>query len=125
MDTRRKIVSLQEAKALLKEKTWTVVVGLFDPLTAVQARRIENHKRGPMLVVVVEHEGALLPAAARCHLMAALRSVDFVTPAADDEWRSILPQNNVGQVIEDLQAERRRSEEFAERIMARQGGAAL
>ena len=100
------------------------MVGLFDPLTPVQARRIEEQKRGQMLVVVLESEEALLPADARCSLIAALRSVNFIAPAADGQWRSILPQNDNVCVIEDWQAERRRSEEFVQRILARQGGAA-
>ena len=79
-----------------------------------------------MLVVVLESPDTLLPAEARCQLIAALRSVDFVLSATEQEWRSIVSQNNAQvHVIDDLQAERRRSEEFVERIMARQGGAAL
>ena len=124
MDTRRKIVPLQGAKALLEQGDWTVIVGLFDPLTVIQAQRIENHKRGRTLVIVLEGEDTLLDAEARCHLAAALRSVDFVARAAGHEWRSVVSQNDHLQVIEDLQAEKRRSEEFIERIIARQGGAA-
>ena len=100
------------------------MAGLFDPLTPVQARRIEDGKRGQMLVVVLENEEALLPADARCCLLAALRSVDFVAQGAAHQWHSILPQNDSVCVIEDWQAERRRSEEFVQRILARQGGAA-
>ena len=100
---------------------WTVVVGLFDPLTDVQARRLENHKRSQMLAVVLESPETLLPAAARCCLVAALRSVDFVVQTAGQEWRSVIPQHEDVQVIEDLPAEKQRSEEFVQRILSRQG----
>ena len=124
MDTREKIISLPQAKELLNTGDWTVIVGLFDPLTAVQAHRIEDQKRGRMLVVVLESADTLLPADARCYLMAALRSVDFVVRAAGHEWHSIIPPHADVQVIEDPQAEKQRSEEFIQRIIARQGSAA-
>ena len=115
---------MPQARELLETGAWTAVVGLFDPLTAAQARRVENHQRGQTLVIVLESADTLLPADARCHLMAALRSVDFVVRAAGHEWRSILPPNADVQVMEDPQAEKRHSEEFIQRIVSRQGSAA-
>ncbi len=124
MDTRSKVVPLSQARKLLKTGEWTVIVGLFDPLTAAQAQRIENYKHGSILAIVLESEETLLPADARCHLVAALRSVDFVTSAANREWHSITPGSDSIHVVEDLAAERRRSEEFVQRIITRQGAAA-
>ncbi len=115
---------MPQARGLLETGAWTAVVGLFDPLTAAQARRVESHQRGQMLVIVLESADTLLPADARCYLMAALRSVDFVVRAAGHEWHSIIPPHADVQVIEDPQAEKQRSEEFIQRIIARQGSAA-
>jgi hypothetical protein len=125
LDTRRKIISLWQAQVLLESGTWTVVVGLFDPLTAVQALRIKGDEHSKTLAVVLESPDTLLPAEARCHLVAALRSVDFVALAAEHDWRSIAFQNPHVRVIDDLGAEKRRSEEFIERIISRQQDAAV
>ena len=99
------------------------MVGLFDPLTAVQALRIKSGEGGKTLAVVLESPDTLLPAEARCHLIAALRSVDFVVQAAEHEWRSMTFQNADIRVMDDLGAENRRSQEFVERIISRHGDA--
>jgi hypothetical protein len=120
LDTRRKIVPLQQAETLLQRGAWTVIVGWFDPLTAVQARRIASHKSGQTLAVVLESLDTLLPAEARCNLVAALRSVDLVAQADEHNWRSIAFQNAHVHVINDVQAEKRRSQDFVELIISRQ-----
>jgi hypothetical protein len=120
LDTRKKIISLPDAKALLEDGAWAVIVGLFDPLTAFQARRIDASGDAKTLIVVLQNPDALLPAEARCHLLAALRSVDFVVQATEHEWRSTALHNKNIRVIEDLEGERRRSQNFVELIASHQ-----
>jgi len=120
LDTREKIIPLQQAKALLEKGVWTAIVGLFDPLTALQARRIENAKRGELLVVVLENPDTLMPANARCHLVAALRSVNFVVEATEAEWRSVVIGNESVEVIDNLEEEKRRSQDFIDLVASRQ-----
>ncbi|MBV9679071.1 MAG: hypothetical protein JO185_22230 [Acidobacteriaceae bacterium] len=120
MDTREKIIPLSQAKAVLDNGIWTVIVGLFDPLTASQARRIETYKRGGILVVVLENPDTLMPANARSHLVAALRSVDFVAEATEQEWHSVAVGNKNVEVIDNLEEEKRRSQDFIDLVASRQ-----
>ncbi|MBV8707768.1 MAG: hypothetical protein JO028_11315, partial [Acidobacteriaceae bacterium] len=119
MDTREKIIPLRQAKAVLDNGIWTVIVGLFDPLTASQARRIETCKRGGILVVVLENPDTLMPANARCHLVAALRSVNFVAEATEHEWRSVAIGNENIKVVDNLEEEKRRSQDFIDLVASR------
>lgn len=96
-------------------------MGLFDPLTALQARRIEDSGGERTLLVVLEDSDTLLPADVRCCLVAALRSVDYVVPAGGSEWLSFASYNDKLHVIDDGAAEKRRSQDFIELIAARQG----
>ena len=120
MDTRKKIVSSERAKELLEHGAWTVIVGLFDPLTALQARRIEDYGSGQTLIVVLERLDALLSVYARCQLVSALRSVNFVLGATRQNWQGIAPSNKHVYVIDDEEAEQCRSQNFVELVASRQ-----
>src|SRR6185312_1288260 len=93
LDTRNKIKPLKDLHSVLADSKWTVVVGLFDPLTAV----------------------------ARAELVAALRGVNAVIVATPDTWRSAIPSDSDFVILDDLPAERRRSGEFVKFILERQG----
>ncbi len=120
MDTRNKIVSTERAKKLLEDGAWTVIVGLFDPLTASQARRIEDYGGEQTLIVVLQSPDTLLPIDTRCQLAAALRSVNFVLGATRQNWQEIAPSNPHVYVIDDEEAEQRRSQDFVELVASRQ-----
>ncbi len=64
----------EPARALLGEGAWVVIAGLFDPLTALQAKRLSGFRRaGRKLMAIVEPgENPLLNAEARAALIAAL-----------------------------------------------------
>lgn len=99
--------------------------GLFDPLTATQARRL-NALRGSgckLAVIVLEGERTLLPAEARAALVAGLRAVSLVLIANSQEWRTVLPASQHIRVIEDAEGEAARSAEFIKFVIARQNGA--
>ena len=120
MDTREKIVLGEAARALLSEGAWVVIAGLFDPLTALQAKRLSGFRRaGRKLMAIVEPgENPLLNADARAALIAALRDVDAVTIA--DSARPILPLSLSVELIEDTPGEFARSADFVRFILDRQ-----
>ena len=105
--------------------SWLAVTGLFDPLTATEAKRLANAGRNgrKLLAVVLESDNALLDANARAALVAALRAVDLVTIAATPEWRRAVPPDMQIGIIEDLAADRARSAQFVSFILKRQQSA--
>lgn len=112
MDTRAKILRVDDLPVLLAEGEWTVIAGLFDPMTAAQAQRIARHRQNgrKFLAVVLENEDALLSADARAALVAALRTVDAVVIGQPGD----VPATN-----EDIAAERGRTAEFVQFVLDR------
>ena len=126
MDTREKIVPLAELPSRMGPGKWLAVVGLFDPLTAVQASRLAELADGRrLLAIVLDEPGTLLPADARAALIAALREVSVVSIAAPGEWESKLPGTPTVTVSYDPEAERARTAEFIEFVLNRQASAAI
>ncbi len=121
MDTRRKLVSLEGLASLLSTGEWIVVAGLFDPLTAVQARRLRELAQDgrKLAAVVLKNPNTLLDADARAVLVASLRDVDAVSIAEPEEWRNMTPEGNL-RIIEDLSGEQERSAEFVRFVIARE-----
>ena len=122
MDTRSKIKPLNDLPSVLAGSKWTAVIGFFDPLTAVQARRLADAGKGGhnVLAIVLSTPDALLPAAARAALVAAVRGVSAVVIANSEQWRSTLPKDADIAILDDLKGDKRRSEEFVEFVLKRQ-----
>jgi len=121
VDTREKILALDELPALLNSDKWVIAVGQFDPLTAVQAKRLAALATDStkLLAIVLEDGRALLPASARAALIAALRDVDAVTVAGPERWRGVIPNGPCITIVDDAEAEKIRSAEFVQRILER------
>ncbi len=107
---------------MLRERTQRlkVVTGYFDPLLADHARRLQR-LRGPedtLLVVVRDPERPLLPARARAELVAALRAVDFVVPAAG-ELSELLSSLQPDEVIHEEAADEARRQELIRHVQER------
>lgn len=102
--------------------SWLAVTGLFDPLTATEAKRLANAGRNgrKLLAVVLEGNDTLLEAQARAALVAGLRTVDLVTIAPTPEWRRAAPPDMEIGIIEDVAADRARSAQFVSFILKRQ-----
>jgi bifunctional ADP-heptose synthase (sugar kinase/adenylyltransferase) len=79
MDTRTKIVPMEEAARMAAEGA-TIVSGYFDPLLASHAERLTGLKREgvPLVILVADPENPILPAKARAELVAGLAVVDYV-----------------------------------------------
>lgn len=129
MDTREKIAPLNSLAALLGTAQWLAVIGLFDPLTAAEARRLRqlaaHNGRRKILVIVLDVENALLSAEARAALIAALREVQLVAIAESERWRSAIPVAADVQIFEDAEGDRARSQEFVQFILERRHSAAM
>ncbi len=127
MDTREKIVKIENLPALLLQGEWAAITGLFDPLTQVQAERLSVFaEKGRMILAVVLPDSATLIAVeARAALVAALRQVDAVVIADDKHLTAICSGLPNVCIHHDRQGEERRSAEFIEFILRRQHSAEI
>ena len=80
MDTRSKIIPLEQARERSRDQSACWVAGHFDPLLAEHVRRLREHVTpGRLLIVeVTNSDRPLLPQRARAELVAALAMVDYV-----------------------------------------------
>lgn len=89
MDTRSKILTLTEARSL--SGPLAIAAGTFNPLRAAEAAALadfrEQNPGSHLLVAILAAEPELLPRAARAELAAALRVVDYVVVADEDELK--------------------------------------
>jgi hypothetical protein len=122
MDTREKVIAFDCVGSLLAGGSWSVIIGLFDPLTLEQAKRLEQAAAtgNKLLAVVDPGENTLLPSDARACLVAALRSVAAITIAEPEQVRLLLSKIPGVFVNDDEIAERKRSIDFVEFIRDRQ-----
>lgn len=100
-------------------------MGFFDPLTALQAKRLADAATNgrKILAVVLEKPDSLLTVDARAALVAAVRHVNAVVIAESPDWRSVLPGDADIQILDHLEADQKRSEEFVEFVLKRQKAA--
>jgi hypothetical protein len=84
VNTRSKIV---DAAACGSNGPVTVVTGYFDPLLAWHAQELEGirGRAGTVAVIVLPLAGELLPQRARAVLVAALRMIDYVLIADNED----------------------------------------
>jgi hypothetical protein len=115
VDTREKIVPLEELRRRMAAGEWLAVVGLFDPLTALQATRVTEigNGDGELAAIVLDEPDTLLTAEARAALIAGLRRVRLVSIARREEWRHALGRATI---FED----RTHSDEFVKFVFERQ-----
>jgi bifunctional ADP-heptose synthase (sugar kinase/adenylyltransferase) len=117
MDTRNKIIDLETALGLDRQKL-AVAAGAFDVLQAAHARFLETIRPADgELLVVVWNDASLsqpiLPERARAQLVAALRVVNYVVIAARGgeletlvQWAVPEERNIIGVVLERTAEER-------------------
>lgn len=97
-------------------------MGFFDPLTALQAKRLAEAATGgrKILAIVLDKPDSLLSVDARAALVAAVRHVGAVVIAEPHDWRSVLPGDADIEILDDLEADKKRSEQFVEFVFTRQ-----
>jgi hypothetical protein len=122
VDTRTIILPLEELAAALATGDWVVVAGRFDPLTAIEARRLAGLASNgcKLAAIVLGGDDTLLPAKARAELIAGLRSVTAVAIANSDDWRDLIARSSRVQLIEDPEGERARTADFIQFVLNRQ-----
>jgi hypothetical protein len=122
VDTRQKIIPLDEFGRRRQQDRWTAVIGTFDPVTAKVAQTIREHARPDrrLLVVVTPGESPLLSVEARAALMAALRDVTAVAIDDAHHARDELKSMSGVQIIEHPATDRRRTGEFIDLVLKRE-----
>jgi hypothetical protein len=118
MDTRNKIVSLDEARQIAAHGA-TVVSGYFDPLVASHAERLESLKRSdtPLLVTIADPRNPILPGRARAELVAGLAAVDHVFYQETESKNDLAPHIRLEREHETC------LEQLIERVHSRQRAA--
>jgi len=122
VDTRNKILTLDAALCL--PQPLTVVTGYFDVLRADHVRDLrqarETAPERPLLAVVLPGEDALLDQRARAEMLAALRMVDYVVPAAGSGLELLQAALPSSQWVRLEAADQRRSRQLMEHVRNRQ-----
>ncbi len=123
MDTRRKILSPAEARALVGPLT--VVTGYFDVLgpediRELQAAAASGAERSRLLAVVLPLRDAALSARARAELVAALRMVDYVVAAEENEVDPLMEALRPGSLVRLDAGQTLRKKQFIEYVKRRQ-----
>ena len=102
----------------------TVVAGDFDPLLAEDARELGHIRAAaplrPLVAVVLEREGALLPQRARAELAAGLRMVDYVVTADDTTLPALFEALHPALVVRLEEAHAQRKRQLMEHVHRRQ-----
>jgi bifunctional ADP-heptose synthase (sugar kinase/adenylyltransferase) len=117
VDSRSKILTMEQAAERFAGRGVRLVSGHFDPLLPEHARRLAGLAApGVLLVVAVtDPPEPILPARARAELVAALRVVDCVVLGPG-------PRIPAEAVFDETQEDLRRARDFMLHVRARQGG---
>ncbi len=121
MDTRSKILTLEEARSL-RFPALVVVTGYFDLLRADHARELEvvrQRAAGPLLAVVLPWEEAYMSQRARAEMAAALRVVDYVVAPDVGDAAALVAALCPAEVVRLEAADQRRNRELIEHVHRR------
>ena len=114
MDTRSKILTSADSLP----RPITLVAGYFDVLCAAHAsemQKVRDRTAGCELVVVVlTCRGELLSQQARAELVAAMRVVDYVLIADNEELHRLIERLNPAEVVRLEEADLRRTRRLIE-----------
>jgi hypothetical protein len=121
VDTRSKIVPRERFAQLIKTGHWMVVAGLFDPLTAIEAKRLAAFRKDDrkLAAIVLRDPNALFDDEARATLVASLRDVHAVTVSDPENWRHLIPAATRVEIVYDPAGEKARSAEFVQLVLTR------
>jgi glycerol-3-phosphate cytidylyltransferase-like family protein len=101
-----------------------LVTGYFDVLRAEHARDLaaarERSGAQSVLVVVQPFAAEIVAQAARAEMVAALRVVDYVLPAENDDWESVAAALQPEETVRLEEADARRTRQLIEHVHRRQ-----
>jgi glycerol-3-phosphate cytidylyltransferase-like family protein len=114
VDTRNKILTSADSLP----RPITLVAGYFDVLRAAHAAEMQKVRdrtgSRPLVVVVLPCRGELLSQKARAELVAAIRVVDYVLIADNEELHRLIERLNPAEVVRLEEADRRRTRRLIE-----------
>lgn len=119
MDTRTKILSVDEACERLAGRDLTLAVGYFDVLRSAHIRDLANPS-GVLLVAVRTCPDAILPDRARAELAAALRMVDYVVIVDDRGLNRLVTSLHACEIRRLENADFERAAELKQHVERRQ-----
>jgi bifunctional ADP-heptose synthase (sugar kinase/adenylyltransferase) len=124
MDTRHKIIELQQALALLADrraKGVKIVTGYFDVIVAEHVRRLQEIKNGSgtLVVMVLDPPEPVLGGRARAELVAALGMVDYVVPADEQAAGELLSHFTTSEIVREESADLLRARRLSEHVKRR------
>jgi bifunctional ADP-heptose synthase (sugar kinase/adenylyltransferase) len=119
VNTRSKIV---DAAACCGNGPVIVVTGYFDPLLAWHAQELESIRcrAGALAAVVLPLAGELLPQRARAGLVAALRMIDYVLVADNEDLDKLFADLKPAEIVRLEDDDLRRRGELIEHVRRRQ-----
>ncbi len=125
MDTRTKIVTLEEACALAHgARKAALVTGYFDVLLAAHVRELDclHHSLPDALLVVALRtpEQPVLAARARAEMVAALEMVDYVVSLEDGQMESLVEAFPAEHIVHLEAAHEQRMRELIQHVHRRQ-----
>ena len=122
MDTRAKIVTLEQARAL-RLTAPLLVAGYFDLLRAAHSRELESLRlrsgAAAVVAAVLPWDDAFLPQRARAEMAAALRVIDYVVAIETSEVPALAEALGASEVVRLEAADARRNRELIEHVHRR------
>ena len=122
MDTRNKILTLEQARGLCGPAA--MAIGSFDVLRASTIRELQNARsqlpEGGILLVVVPANGEFLTLEARAELAAAIRMVDYVVTAEGETADRLGELLKCSPIVRLSEGDALRSRELRENVRSRQ-----
>jgi len=120
VDTRSKILTSADSLP----RPITLVAGYFDVLRAAHAgemQKVRNRTGSqPLVLVVLTCRGELLSQRARAELVAAIRVVDYVLIADNEELHRLIERLNPAEVVRLEEADLRRTRRLIEHAQREQ-----
>lgn len=124
MDTRAKILTPAAASALEPARPLLLVTGHFDILRLELVRELtvalERNRARTLIVVVRPLAGAMAELGARAEMAAALRMVDYVFIAENEDWESLAGSLQPIEIINLEEADAHRARQLIEHVHRRQ-----
>jgi glycerol-3-phosphate cytidylyltransferase-like family protein len=118
MDTRNKIV---DAAGCHGKGPGTVITGYFDPLLAWHARELERirERAGSLIAIVLPLADELLSQPARAAVVAALRMVDYVLIADNEDLDRLFAELKPVEIVRLENDDLRRRGELMQHVRRR------
>jgi len=123
MDTRTKTLTPAALAALDPQRPLLLATGRFDILRVEAVRDLAAWRQRTgarsLLVVVRQYDGELVPAGARAEMAAALRVVDYVLLAEDEDMETLAAALQPAEIMELEDSETDRTRELIEHVRSR------